>query len=976
MGMRQLKITRSITNRESQSLERYLQEIGKVDLITPEEEVELAQKIKLGDHRALEKLTRANLRFVVSVAKQYQNQWLSLSDLINEWNLGLIKAAQRFDETRGFKFISYAVWWIRQSILQALAEQARIVRLPLNKVWLSNKIGKAFSQLTQEYEREPSAEELAELLDITTEEVETTMGIAARHVSIDAAFDPDDADSNSLINVLENPNADNPWEWLDYYESLRIEIERSLHLLTERQRDVIKLYFGIWVEHQMSLEDIGDKFSLTRERVRQIKDKGLTRLRGNHRIKALFNNDNHVGDISKGINRPSQGNTTTSTQTQSSSPKAHDRKNTDSHNRNTHTPSYAEWLEKEIHESSLPNEQKIYALHFYVKKDREMDSLIKENALMHDIAYQAYKKVKAWFIQQGWIPTLQTHALEYNFAEKEYAEKNNNSSTTTPSSDYTPAKTDTPAISSPNTTSNFPEFKAPAWYEDVLIWNPEPFCLITEANGQLTEQIDPRLASLLSRRVTRPMLGVIRIAQHHASSWWDKRRFIMPVDLFYKISWMSEHSIGLWYQLTKMVKEKINYETVSEGVKTVQMLSSHDNFRKDNDRRPALIDFTLGKWFFEAIKNPSEIYVVPPKYEAGFEPTFLSENSKKLYNLFTRTDDREVAVNIDEVIDLLWLTGTPSASNATFFRENVLDKLLHEINENSDVKVFTNYLKNFMKSSTIIFSVLKAPKIASTETETVPHDELHKPIETDNVASRDIRVEIEAMNLNETQQKIALHLFVERDTFIEEFMRNNTHFYTQAIEIGTKVKKLLDAGGNNVIAFSGISTDPTRLYALLAQHIAEDPATYHTASRLEKFFADQKIDVSSMAKYDQMKILTETIKDLNKTTDMVVSYRFNHEWTEKEEIVFNVGIKWYVASSEWIIKKSQSIVSGILIDKDILKEKLSNMHFNDHERLIAEHIFVQPDINLWEEIKNDSSLLEFAWAISERVAKVLLEGVN
>ncbi|MBS1688353.1 MAG: RNA polymerase sigma factor RpoD/SigA [Bacteroidetes bacterium] len=283
--MRQLKITKSITNRESQSLEKYLQEIGKVDLITPEEEVQLAIKIKQGDQRALEKLTKANLRFVVSVAKQYQNQGLSLSDLINEGNLGLIKAAQRFDETRGFKFISYAVWWIRQSILQALAEQSRIVRLPLNKVGLSNKISKAYSQLEQEYEREPSTEELAELLDIGTEEVETTLGVAARHVSVDAPFV--DSEDNTLLDVLENPNSDSADSELEHHDSLRCEIERSLSTLTDRQRDVIKLYFGIGVEHPMSLEDIGERFSLTRERVRQIKDKAITKLRTASRCNLL-----------------------------------------------------------------------------------------------------------------------------------------------------------------------------------------------------------------------------------------------------------------------------------------------------------------------------------------------------------------------------------------------------------------------------------------------------------------------------------------------------------------------------------------------------------------------------------------------------------------------------------------------------------------------------------------------------------------
>jgi RNA polymerase primary sigma factor len=283
--MRQLKITKSITNRESQSLEKYLQEIGKVELISPEEEVKLAVRIKQGDQKALDKLTKANLRFVVSVAKQYQNQGLSLPDLINEGNLGLIKAAQRFDETRGFKFISYAVWWIRQSILQALAEQSRIVRLPLNKVGLTNRIQKAYSHLEQEFEREPSAEELAELLELDIEEVSSTLGIAARHVSMDTPLS--EGEENTLIDVLVNPNAEMANQNIEHKESLKQEIDRSLKTLTERQKEVICFFFGIGVDHPMSLEDIGERFNLTRERVRQIKDKAITKLRSNSRSKML-----------------------------------------------------------------------------------------------------------------------------------------------------------------------------------------------------------------------------------------------------------------------------------------------------------------------------------------------------------------------------------------------------------------------------------------------------------------------------------------------------------------------------------------------------------------------------------------------------------------------------------------------------------------------------------------------------------------
>lgn len=276
MSMRQLKITKSITNRESPSLEKYLQEIGKVELITAEEEVRLARQIKLGDQRALDRLTRANLRFVVSVAKQYQNQGLSLPDLINEGNLGLIKAAQRFDETKGFKFISYAVWWIRQSILQALAEQARIVRLPLNKVGLTTRIQRAYSQLEQEYEREPTAEELAEVLDMEIEEVTSTLGMNARHISVDTPLS--EGEEGTLLDVMENPNADHTDMEVAYTQSLKVEVNRTLETLTERQKEVVCYFFGIGVDHALSLEDIGNKFNLTRERVRQIKDKAITKL--------------------------------------------------------------------------------------------------------------------------------------------------------------------------------------------------------------------------------------------------------------------------------------------------------------------------------------------------------------------------------------------------------------------------------------------------------------------------------------------------------------------------------------------------------------------------------------------------------------------------------------------------------------------------------------------------------------------------
>ncbi len=282
--MRQLKITKQVTNRETASLDKYLQEIGKVDLITADEEVELAQRIKAGDQLALEKLTKANLRFVVSVAKQYQNQGLTLPDLINEGNLGLIKAAQRFDETRGFKFISYAVWWIRQSILQALAEQSRIVRLPLNKIGSINKINKTFAFLEQSHERPPSAEEIAKELDMTINDVKESMKNSGRHVSMDAPL-VEGEDSN-LYDVLRSGESPNPDKNL-LHESLRTEIERALETLTPREADVIRLYFGLASQHPMTLEEIGETFDLTRERVRQIKEKAIRRLKHTSRSKIL-----------------------------------------------------------------------------------------------------------------------------------------------------------------------------------------------------------------------------------------------------------------------------------------------------------------------------------------------------------------------------------------------------------------------------------------------------------------------------------------------------------------------------------------------------------------------------------------------------------------------------------------------------------------------------------------------------------------
>jgi RNA polymerase primary sigma factor len=276
MSMRSLKISKSITNRESESLEKYLQEIGRVELITVEEEVELAKLIKDGDQKALDKLTKANLRFVVSVAKQYQNQGLTLPDLINEGNLGLIKAAHKFDETRGFKFISYAVWWIRQSIMQAIAEQSRIVRLPLNKVGLTTRISRAYSQLEQQYERTPTTEELADVLDIEIDEIAATMSVAARHVSMDSPLG--EGEENTLIDVLINGNAESADKQMMFNDSLRQEIQRSLTLLTPRQKEVICCFYGIGIDEPLSLEDLGVRYGLTRERVRQIKDKALKKL--------------------------------------------------------------------------------------------------------------------------------------------------------------------------------------------------------------------------------------------------------------------------------------------------------------------------------------------------------------------------------------------------------------------------------------------------------------------------------------------------------------------------------------------------------------------------------------------------------------------------------------------------------------------------------------------------------------------------
>ena len=274
--MRQLKITKSITNRESASLDKYLQEIGREELISVQEEVELAQRIRRGDQKALDKLTRANLRFVVSVAKQYQNQGLSLPDLINEGNLGLIRAAQKFDETRGFKFISYAVWWIRQSILQALAEQSRIVRLPLNQVGSLNKINKELSRFEQENERRPSAEELADRLDLAADKVADTLKVSGRHISVDAPFV--DGEDNSLLNVLVNDDSPMADTRLNQ-ESLAKEVNRALQQLGDRERDILKMFFGIGCQ-EMTLEEIGAKFDLTRERVRQIKEKAIRRLKG------------------------------------------------------------------------------------------------------------------------------------------------------------------------------------------------------------------------------------------------------------------------------------------------------------------------------------------------------------------------------------------------------------------------------------------------------------------------------------------------------------------------------------------------------------------------------------------------------------------------------------------------------------------------------------------------------------------------
>ncbi len=283
--MRQLRISKSITNRDSQSLDKYLVEIGKIDLINAEEEIVLAQLIRQGDHRALDRLTKANLRFVVSVAKQYQSQGLTLEDLINEGNLGLIKAAQKFDETKGFKFISYAVWWIRQSIMQAIAEKSRIVRLPLNKVGSLNKISKAFRELEQEFEREPSSEELAMLLNVSMEEIDATISFSSKHISVDTPIGENE--DGTLLDVMQSNDVDGTSYQMEHHESLKIELCRSMKTLTEKQSDILKLYFGIDQKNSMSVEDIASKYNLTKERVRQIRDAAIQRLRSSSKSKLL-----------------------------------------------------------------------------------------------------------------------------------------------------------------------------------------------------------------------------------------------------------------------------------------------------------------------------------------------------------------------------------------------------------------------------------------------------------------------------------------------------------------------------------------------------------------------------------------------------------------------------------------------------------------------------------------------------------------
>ncbi len=283
--MRQLKISKSITSREFQSLEKYFHEISKLEILRPEEEVTLAIEIRKGNQAALERLIKANLRFVVSVAKQYQNQGLTLPDLINEGNLGLIKAAQKFDETKGFKFISYAVWWIRQSVLQAIADQGRIVRMPLNQTGLVNRITKAHEYLEQELQREPSVEEIADLLDLSNEEVSNSMVMSAKHVSIDTSLNEED--ESNLLDILENKNTEKTDARLDYNKSLQIDLDHSLKALSDRQKEVICFFYGIGIDHPLSLEDIGHRYSLTRERVRQIRDKAINKLKTTKRSMQL-----------------------------------------------------------------------------------------------------------------------------------------------------------------------------------------------------------------------------------------------------------------------------------------------------------------------------------------------------------------------------------------------------------------------------------------------------------------------------------------------------------------------------------------------------------------------------------------------------------------------------------------------------------------------------------------------------------------
>lgn len=977
----------------------------------------------------MEKLTKANLRFVVSVAKQYQNQGLSFSDLINEWNLWLIKAAQRFDETRGFKFISYAVWRIRQSILQALAEQARIVRLPLNKVWLVNKINKAISRFEQEHERLPDLDEIAELLDITMEEAANIMALKDRHSSLDAPTSPAE-DAQTLYDKIPAHESDS------IEDSMKSEFTRQAIMwalnkfLTPKQKQIMIRFYGLDGNESLTLEAIGEKCTpvLTRERVRQIKEKAKWRLRaaGGHDKDAraameLF--------LKKGAaaykNNFDQYN----------SDVVH---YTAAHQTDEQKPSLADII------NSLPltEDEKNFAIHWLVNRDEFFDEIIHNDIAFKLTVEAAISKAKQLIEKlEKWESLESLHwkgKEQLRFTGKIHHRTQTNEgavqSRRTPiqariihthSQHWWQSDTDTMVVESedaikasdlfpndiPETQANINQlhpssdspFTPPKWLEDLLQLNKQPFIVVNWSDLEEYQQAWTVYEALLQgKKPNRSLYNLIRIADFLTAKDSSISRYVCSINTFKLLGNINcDSNSPITTSISQLADETIGYTRSDTGeVVNVPIFANLMIYRK-KEPRPQMIDFTLSDGLMEVIRNPKLIQPVPSLQNAleiasAYTP-FSSFQAQALHKHFTDSDLREHRLTATELKQLIDAFKLPHNNNATTFKTYILDKIVAEINRVSELQISYEHKRIFAHNREYVFTVQKNDIAVDGKEASAQPDE---PIAAAAAlpAPQNADEAIERMDLNHTQKKVARHLFVKTDVEIQSFAQENIHFHETMIEIGLRVKKELDnlfpnsltvfsltemSDNSNAITPNTPSHEEEqtqiyiyepasafKTYGLLASHIDQEVTSMDLKDRTKRFFDAHGWDISLTTVWYQKKLINEALLDLNKNTDMIVAYWFEWE-ANNEDIVFKVGIKWHMAKMDLVVPMSRRGTAKALLDTTHLQQQLDSIPLNEMEKEFTQHMFIERNKDTAQSIEWLHRNKMFAEILRRDIKKIL-----